>query len=223
MGSYYARTLPGERLRQCYEVAPPRVQRYLEEEIAFACDRVRPSDVVLELGCGYGRVVWPLARAANWAVGIDLADENLRLARTITDPHLPCGFAAMDAARLAFAPATFDAVVCVQNGVCAFHVEPVDLLREALRVTKLSGRILFSTYAERFWPHRLDWFRLQAARGLVGEIDEQATRPGTIVCRDGFTVGTMTPALFRQVCSAMEVAPVLTEVDESCLFCEVVR
>jgi SAM-dependent methyltransferase len=223
MGSYYTRALCGERLRQCYAIAPPRVQRYLAEEIDFVCARVSTSDVVLELGCGYGRVVWPLARAARRVVGIDLAVENLRLGRSLTDPGLSCRFAAMNAARLGFPSAAFDVVVCVQNGVCAFHIDPVDLLREALRVVKSPGRVLFSTYSERIWPDRLEWFRLQAAQGLVGEIDEEATHPGTIVCRDGFSVGTMTPDLFRRACAELQVTPTLTEIDQSCLFCEVVR
>jgi 2-polyprenyl-6-hydroxyphenyl methylase/3-demethylubiquinone-9 3-methyltransferase len=221
MGSYYTRTLAGDRLRRCYEIAPPRVQRYLQEEASFVCGRLGSSDVVLELGCGYGRFVWPLARVAGQVVGIDLSHENLRLARALTDRHLPCRFAAMDASKLGFAPASFDVVVCVQNGICAFHVNAVDLLREALRVVRSPGRVLFSTYSERIWPDRLDWFRLQAAQGLVGAIDEQATRPGTIVCRDGFSVGTMTPDLFRQACAELRVAPTLTEVDQSSLFCEI--
>ncbi len=220
MSSYYSTTLAGKRLRRCYEVAPPRVQRYLREEIRFVCRRLAPSDAVLELGCGYGRVVWQLANAARLVVGIDTSWESLRLAQTLTEPRAR-RFAVMDASRLAFRSNSFDAVVCVQNGVCAFHVDPVVLLTEALRVLRAPGRVLLSTYSERFWPDRLDWFRLQAAEGLVGAIDEQATRPGTIVCRDGFSVGTMTTAAFRAACATMGVEPRLTEVDRSSLFCEI--
>jgi SAM-dependent methyltransferase len=223
MGSYYARSLAGERLRQCYEIAPHRVQRYLREEVDFVCGRLRPSDVVLDLGCGYGRVMWSLAPVAGRVVGIDLSAENLRLALALTDPQLPCRFATMDARKLAFAADSFDVVVCVQNGVCAFHIDPVELLREALRVVRSPGRVLFSTYSELIWPDRLEWFRLQSAHGLVGAIDEHATRPGTIVCRDGFSVGTMTPDRFRWACAELNVAPILTEVDQSSLFCEIVR
>jgi SAM-dependent methyltransferase len=219
--SYYSTVLAGVRLRRCYEIAPPRVQQYLREELRFVCQRVAQSDVVLELGCGYGRLVWQLAPVARLVVGIDTSSESLRLAQTLSDPHLRCAFARMDAARLAFRPHAFDVVVCVQNGVCAFHADPVVLLAEALRVVRSPGRLLFSSYSERFWHDRLDWFRRQAAAGLVGAVDEHATRPGTIVCHDGFTVGTMSPAAFRAVCTDLGVTPHLTEVDDSSLFCEV--
>ena len=33
MGGYYENYLSADRLRLCYEIAPPRVQRYLEAEI----------------------------------------------------------------------------------------------------------------------------------------------------------------------------------------------
>lgn len=219
--SYYSTTLAGDRLRRCYEIAPPRVRQYLREEIRFACQRVASSDVVLELGCGYGRVSWQLAPVARFVVGIDTSSETLRLARELSDPRLRCAFSRMDATRLAFRPHSFDVVICVQNGICAFHADPAVLLGEALRVVRSSGRLLFSSYAERFWDHRLDWFRRQAAAGLVGAVDEHATRPGTIVCRDGFTVDTMSRAAFEAVCASLGVTPRLMEVDDSSLFCEI--
>jgi len=197
------------------------VQQYLLEEARFVCQRLAPSDTVLELGCGYGRIMGQLSQAARSVVGIDTSAESLRLAKALSNPHQRCTFAQMDASRLAFRPRSFDAVVCVQNGVCAFHVDPAVLFAEALRVVRSPGRVLFSSYAERFWPARLDWFRRQAAEGLVGPLDELATRPDTIVCRDGFAVGTMSAAAFQGICTQLVVAPHLTEVDGSSLFCEV--
>ncbi len=220
MGSYYSTSLAADRLHRCYAIAPPRVQQYLREEVRFVLERLKPSDAVVELGCGYGRVTAQLAEVARLVVGIDSARASLRLATALGQPR--CRYVAMDASRLAFADRSLDVVVCVQNGICSFHIEPIVLLSEALRVVRRPGRVLFSTYSERFWPDRLEWFRLQAAEGLVGPIDEQATRPGTIVCRDGFCVGTFSPGGFQAACAALGVACTLTEVDGSSLFCEIV-
>ena len=70
----------------------------------------------------------------------------------------------------------FDAVVCLQNGISAFHVDPERLIGESLRVTKPGGTVFLSSYSDRFWAYRLAWFKLQEAEGLVGEIDYEKNR-----------------------------------------------
>ncbi len=220
--SYYSEKLSGLRLREVYEIAPRRVKQYLEAEIQFVLSRLERGDSVLELGCGYGRVMFELAKVTRRVVGIDTSKENLTLGRQLAVKGSTCEFLLMDATNLKFADGEFDVVVCVQNGICAFRVDKRRLLKEALRVTRAGGRVMFSSYSSRFWPHRLDWFRAQAARGLVGEIDEEATRNGVIVCRDGFRSGTMGPDEFRALCEQAGVVPEITEVDSSSIFCEIV-
>ncbi len=222
MRGYYVGKLSGKRLRRCYEIASPRVQRYLEAEIRCVQSRLGPEDAVLELGCGYGRVALRLAEVAKRVVGIDTAADSLALARQLADGDPRLEFLDMDALDLAFDDATFDTVVCVQNGICAFGVDRDALVREALRVTRPGGRVLFSSYAERFWPHRLEWFEAQAAAGLVGPIDYEKSRDGTIVCKDGFKSGLATPRAFRSLGAALGVGVEVTEVDGSSVVCEIV-
>jgi 2-polyprenyl-6-hydroxyphenyl methylase/3-demethylubiquinone-9 3-methyltransferase len=225
---YYSETLAGRRLRMCYEIAPPRVQQYLEAEISFVIDRLAADDSILDLGCGYGRAALPFATAARRVVGIDTAAESLALARELAGAGESaaagsrCEFLEMDATALRFPDGEFDVVACIQNGICAFGIDPLTLVREAVRVARPGGRVLFSSYAERFWPHRLRWFELQAAEGLLGEIDRARTGEGVIVCVDGFRAGTMSATRFRSLCAALGVTPKITEVDNSSLFCELV-
>ena len=49
---------------------------------------------------------------------------------------------------------------------------------------------MFSSCTPQFLEHRLEWFEIQSAHHLIGEIDYQATANGTIVCRDGFRATT---------------------------------
>jgi 2-polyprenyl-6-hydroxyphenyl methylase/3-demethylubiquinone-9 3-methyltransferase len=125
----------------------------------------------------------------------------------------------MDAARPAFHDQTFDAVICIQNGISAFHRDQRQLIREAVRITRRGGTVLFSTYSEKFWPYRLEWFRLQAEAGLVGEIDEDRTSDGVIVCKDGFTASTVGRERFLELASGLPVRTEIVEVDQSSLFC----
>jgi 2-polyprenyl-6-hydroxyphenyl methylase/3-demethylubiquinone-9 3-methyltransferase len=218
--AYYAKKLSGERLRACYEIASQRVRQYLQAEIDHVLDRLHPYDTVLELGCGYGRVALELAKKASQVVGIDTATESLSLGSRLTGPDRQCKFVAMDATAMGFPDDRFDVVLCVQNGICAFAVDQACLVREAVRVCRPGGRILFSSYAERFWPHRLEWFEHQAAHGLLGEIDLESSGNGVIVCKDGFRAGFMRPSDFQELWASCGLTPEIVEVDASATFCE---
>jgi SAM-dependent methyltransferase len=223
MTAYYAQRLSAERLARCYALAAPRMQRYLEQELMHLVDRIRPGDRVLELGCGYGRVTLRLAEAGADVVGIDLAEDSLALARrdaAAAGVGPRCAYLQMDATELRFDEASFDIVACVQNGIAAFRVDPQRLVAQAWRVLRPGGRLLLSTYTEAIWPERLAWFRAQADNGLVGPLDEDASRDGLIVCRDGFRSGRADVALFESLASPLGVEPMIEEVDASSLWCE---
>ncbi|UCD74375.1 MAG: methyltransferase domain-containing protein [Phycisphaerales bacterium] len=221
MADYYSETLSAERLRLCYEIAPPRVQQYLQAEIDFVLEKIRPDDAVLELGCGHGRVLQQLIGRAKSIVGIDTSSDSLRLARQIL-AGIDCQLMEMDATDLKFADGRFDMVICIQNGISAFHVDKRKLIGEAVRVTRSGGMALFSSYAAKFWPHRLEWFRIQAAHGLIGEIDEEATGDGVIRCKDGFAATTIDPDEFASLTASLGLQANITEVDDSSIFCEIV-
>ncbi|MCK5879745.1 MAG: class I SAM-dependent methyltransferase, partial [Holophagae bacterium] len=108
------------------------------------------------------------------------------------------------------------------NGICAFGIEKGLLLRQALRVTRPGGCIVFSTYSRKFWSERLQWFEAQAAAGLVGAIDYSKTENGEIVCKDGFRTGQMLPEDFRSLCAELGLNSKISEVDGSSVFCEIV-
>ena len=220
---YYSEKLAGKRLRECYDIAPARVKQYLDAEIQYVLSRTDPEDSVLELGCGYGRVACEIAGAAKRVVGIDTAAESLELARSRVKSGMSCEFLEMDAAALGFDDNGFDLVVCIQNGICAFGADPSILVKEAIRVARPGGCVLFSSYSSNFWAHRLEWFELQSKHGLLGEIDYNTTGDGVIVCKDGFRAGAMGEVEFRDLCKGIELEPAIYEVDESSLFCELVK
>jgi 2-polyprenyl-6-hydroxyphenyl methylase/3-demethylubiquinone-9 3-methyltransferase len=220
---YYDESLSGERLRRVYEIAPARVKQYLEAEVHHVMGATKASDTVLDMGCGYGRIMPRLAGRVRLAVGIDTSPGSLLLARRETAGIPNCLLVLMDASRMAFRGSIFDVVVCIQNGISAFHVDQRDLIVESLRVTKPGGVILFSTYSDRFWSDRLQWFRLQADAGLLGEIDDDRTGAGVIICKDGFTATTVGPGRFMELTRGLDVDVRVVEVDQSSIFYEVVR
>jgi len=222
MRGYYTNRLSSKLLMQCYEIAPPRVRQYLEAEVDHVLQKVLPHHIVLELGCGYGRILSRLARKAACTVGIDTSLPSLLLAQEILCNASNCLLLNGDAAQLSFQKRVFDIVVCIQNGISAFHVNQRDLIRESIRVTKPGGTVLVSTYSDKFWEQRLEWFQLQSEYGLIGEIDSEKTGDGVIVCKDGFAATTVRPDQFLSLVEECNVETEIVEVDESSIFYEVI-
>jgi 2-polyprenyl-6-hydroxyphenyl methylase/3-demethylubiquinone-9 3-methyltransferase len=221
MYRYYDDNLAAERLKQVYAIAPRRVQQYLEAEVSHVLKRIQPGDAVLDLGCGYGRVLPRFAEKASSTIGIDSSFSSLVMGQRDLAGLPDCFLLCMDAVRLGFHDTVFDVVVCIQNGVSAFHVDQRVLIQESLRVTRPGGTILFSTYSEQFWDDRLEWFRRQSEAGLLGEIDYPKTRDGVIVCKDGFTATTVTPEEFKTLTAGLEADVTITVIDGSSIFCEI--
>jgi len=222
MSGYYTDKLAGERLRACYDLAPPPIKVYLAAEIEFVLSRTTPSMLALELGCGYGRVLERLLPRVRGAFGIDTSPSSLRMALEYLGRKPSVCLACMDSIQMGLRDRAFDLTICIQNGICAFAVDQQQLVREAIRVTRSGGLVMFSSYTSQFWEHRLEWFEIQSARGLIGEIDYQATGNGTIVCKDGFRATAADRTTFEKLAARLGVTPRITEVDGSSLFCEFV-
>ena len=221
MGGYYEERLAGPRLQEAYALAPPRIRAYLEAEVDFVTEHVRGAGQVLELGCGYGRAMRRIAPHVGRIAGNDISRASLALGTTYLRPLRNWDLVRMDASRMAFRDGAFDAVFCILNGISAFGVDEARLVAEAVRVTKDDGQVLFSSYSPRIWEDRVAWFRAQASRGLVGEIDEARTGGGTIVCKDGFRATTVDGSELARLFTRLGLDAAVCEVENSSVFATV--
>lgn len=221
MSNYYVNKLSADRLKLCYDIAPPRVKQYFQAEINLIAEKIKPSFSVLELGCGYGRILFELFPSTKKLFGIDVSYSSLRYGKEKFPKAKEINLFQMDAVNLGFKSGCFDIVFCAQNGISAFKVKPVELINEAVRVTKPEGCVLFSSYSESFWNERLNWFQIQSKKNLVGEIDYSLTGNGEIVCKDGFRATTYTKEKFVSVTSHLEKDVSIYEFDGSSIFCEI--
>ncbi len=223
--NYYKNKLSANRLRQCYDLATVEVKEYLDAELKYVQSWLPEKGLILELGCGYGRVLKQLYTDQHQLIGVDNAPESLYagidyLAQD--DLKKPMAtLAAMNALVLGFPDSCFDLVLCIQNGLSAFGVDKRELIHEALRVTKPGGRALFSSYSPNFWEQRLIWFELQAKAGLLGDIDREATGNGVIACTDGFRSTTIVKEEFIDLTSHLKNRREITEVAGSSVFCNI--
>lgn len=215
---YYADILHGKALERCYAIAPPRIRQYLEAEIDYVIQEVEGMNLVLDLGCGYGRVLSRLSPQVTTLVGIDTSLPTLIYGSQFLSGFDNIRLVTMNAGILGFKPDQFDAVICIQNGISVFRVDSHALVKEVARVTKPGGLLLFSTYSPQFWNHRLEWFRLQAEEGLIGEIDEAKTGEGIIVSKDGFKATTFSEKSLQKLFSHHVSTVEVFEIDQSSIF-----
>ena len=201
----YSKNLFAVKLKRAYETAPSRIQQYLNAELVYVLDQIKPSDTVLELGCGYGRVLKRIAEKATTVVGIDISEASLEFAKDYLRgiPNIQMHF--MTARNIKLPEQTFDVVLGIQNTLSATKINPPLLLSQALRVTKTGGKIILSSYSEKIWEERLKWFIRQAEEGLLGDIDYDKTGNGVITCKDGFRATTFTKEDFTHLIDTLEL------------------
>jgi SAM-dependent methyltransferase len=189
MTGYYAKKLSGARLSEVYNTSVERVRRYLDQEIEFVRRRLRGVERVLELGAGYGRIMKRIAPFAHSVVGIDISADSVARGREYLKNLPNCTLLEGDVHGMEY-DGGFNMVLCLQNGLSAIQGDPADTVERSLRAIVPGGEAFFSTYAPGFWEWRLAWFREQAEKGLIGELDMERTVSGRIVCKDGFTATT---------------------------------
>lgn len=217
MANYYSKQLHSHKLFQVYDTAYPRIKQYLDAEISFVAGRLRSGDSVLELGAGYGRILKQLAPHAAKLTGVDFSRDSVELSKHYLAGSPNCQVLHMDVGAMRY-DSCFDVVLGLQNTLSAIKRQPMELIRLSIQALSSGGKAYFSTYSENFWEQRLLWFREQAEKGLLGELDMNKTRDGVIVCKDGFTAVTFSREDLEGLGDVCGYPYSVQEVDRSSLF-----
>jgi SAM-dependent methyltransferase len=122
------------------------------------------GEEVLDLGCGTGRMGELVAQSgATVAAAVDLAPQMVARARRRLQPR-GIDVREMDAQSLAFADASFDAVVAGFS--LMFCPDPLAALSEARRVLRPGGRLAMSVWG---LPEECDTVRVGRVTAAFGE------------------------------------------------------
>ena len=119
---------------------------YTAKQVTSALD-LKPTDRVLELGCGVGRIGLEIApKVAHWE-GADISKNMLDVARQRLSGQNNVGFTELKRSRLdGLADASFDKAYCVAVFI---HMDKEDFflyLEELARVLKPGGVLFFDTW-----------------------------------------------------------------------------
>lgn len=111
---------------------------------------------LLDLGCGDGRVLAPLARAGHRMVGVDREPAALAACRRRVGPvaHRVTLVQRDFTCRWPRWPHPFDGVLCLGNTFMAVWdvSEAVRLLRRVRRVLRPGGVFVLDDFVHEFWP-----------------------------------------------------------------------
>lgn len=123
---------------------------------------VRPGDLVLDAGAGFGRHAFELARLGADVVALDYAADEVVATRGTFGAMVAAGEIAVeryvgvlrgDATRLAFADNTFDRVITSE---VLEHIQAdVDAIAEFVRVLKPGGT--FAATVPTWYPEKINW------------------------------------------------------------------
>lgn len=166
-----------------YAAAPPRIQAALAAEIDFLRGVLVGQGRVLEVGCGHGRLLSALHDSAREWVGLDLLEGYLVRARRrgLERTQLAAG----RADKLPFQDQAFDAVICPQATLGLLGESKLAAIREAARVVRRAGRLIFTVYSESSVVPRVEWYREMRRRGLMAPIDWARSGPALLITADG--------------------------------------
>ena len=220
--NYYSGKLNAALLMEVYRTDLDRVRQYLQAEISYVAGYLTGTERVLELGAGYGRIMKEIAPLAASVLGLDISVDSVLFGREYLKDAPNCRLETADAHLIEYR-SEFEMVLCLQNGLSAMKGDPLNLVTRGVRALVKGGKAFFSTYSDKFWGPRVEWFEEQAAKGLLGEIDRERTKDGKIVCLDGFTATTFSGDDLDRLGRATGLPYVIEEVDESSLFLAIER
>ena len=126
----------------------------------------------MDLGSGTGRMLTLLAPHAEAALGLDLSQQMLNLARNrVTEAGLQgCELRHGDIFATRLPDASADLVVVHQ--VLHYLADPAAAVREAARIVAPGGRLVIADFA----PHRLEFLREQHQHRRLGFSEPEMSR-----------------------------------------------
>lgn len=136
----------------------PAYQTLFQKEKEYLHAHISTNSKVLDVGCGDGRNIISLLDITKDIAGIDSDLKAVEDARHNLKEYPSVEIQQGDAFNLPFKESTFDYTILMMTLVNFAH-NKVKALEEMKRVTKETGKIIISVYADKALENRLEMYK----------------------------------------------------------------
>jgi len=127
---------------------PAPIQEFLDEELRFLKNHIQDHRDILEIGCGYGRLIKELAPKARAIAGVDYSHTLLEKARQELRNHHNVALYLQHAEE--FMPKSkFDYVICMDATFGNMPGIEQQVLHNMYDACKSSGEVILSVFSEQ--------------------------------------------------------------------------
>ena len=146
---------------------PPRlIQEFLDKEIEFISIHLKQNKTILEVGCGYGRLLNTLADKADKVIGIDFSEPLLRRAKEYLKNKVNAELKLMDAQKMSFDDESFDYVLCLDATFGNMPNIEGRVLSEMKRLVRGKGEVIVSVFSEKAKDSQIENYQRIGLTGL---------------------------------------------------------
>jgi ubiquinone/menaquinone biosynthesis C-methylase UbiE len=127
---------------------PILLKNFFGQDITYIVETLESGKDVLEVGCGFGRLLPALAKKCKTVTGIDFSDLQLSQAKEGSASLSNVTLLKMNAESLEFADNSFDISLCMNCTLGNMPGIEKQVIQEMIRVTKPGGRVVIRVFAD---------------------------------------------------------------------------
>ncbi len=145
---------------------PSEIEEFLVGEIEFL-RMLESRETILEIGCGYGRLLKILSEKGKKVIGIDFSEKLLAQAKNNLADYSNIELLTMNAENLNFDDDFADYTLCLDNTFGNMPGIEEKVLSEMKRVTKKGGKIIVSVFSDKAQNSQIKNYSRLGLKGIT--------------------------------------------------------
>jgi 2-polyprenyl-6-hydroxyphenyl methylase/3-demethylubiquinone-9 3-methyltransferase len=191
----------------------PKIKEWLQKEIEYLKENIKPNSKILDIGCGFGRHIEIIADFSKEVVGIDDNKDMIQKAKDRLSNFKNVNLFIQNVQNLKFQDDYFDYVICMTNTFGDFPEIKLNALKEIKRVCKKNGKIIISVYNNKSLEIRKKDYE-KIGLHVIG------IKNGIICTKEGLISEQFTKSQLKEMFDKYKLKSKILELNSISLLCE---